>query len=63
MVKFSKEVIPPEQSSPPGQLPLAEQVIDPADLNSAYQGLLNQKDRYVGVVLDWEHNPAPSASL
>lgn len=39
--------------------PLCSHVVAPADLNAAYQGLLHEKDRYLGVVVDWENNPAP----
>jgi len=39
--------------------PLCSHVLPPAELNTAYQGLLHQKDAYVGVVLDWENHPAP----
>lgn len=41
--------------------PLCSHVVAPGDLNEAYQGLLHRKDEYVGVVLDWENNPAPTA--
>lgn len=41
--------------------PLCSHVLPPAELNAAYQGLLHQKDAYVGVVLDWENYPAPTA--
>ena len=41
--------------------PLCSHVLPPAELNTAYQGLLHQKDTYLGVVLDWENNPVPSA--
>lgn len=40
--------------------PLISHVLPPAELNTAYQGLLHDKDRYLGVILDWEHNPAPA---
>jgi len=39
--------------------PLLSHVLPPARLNDAYQGLLHSKDTYLGVVLDWENNPAP----
>jgi len=39
--------------------PLLSHVLPPAKLNDAYQGLLHQKDAYLGVVLDWENNPLP----
>lgn len=41
--------------------PLNSHVLPPSELNTAYQGLLHQKEAYLGVVLDWENNPAPSA--
>ncbi len=40
---------------------LISHVIAPTELDSAYQGLLHRKDEYVGVVVDWENNPAPAA--
>jgi 2-desacetyl-2-hydroxyethyl bacteriochlorophyllide A dehydrogenase len=40
--------------------PLCSHVIAPAELNDAYQGLLHHKDRYLGVVVDWQNNPAPA---
>jgi 2-desacetyl-2-hydroxyethyl bacteriochlorophyllide A dehydrogenase len=40
--------------------PLCSHVLPPATLGQAYEGLLNQKDAYLGVVLDWESHPAPS---
>jgi len=40
-------------------LPLCSHILPPADLDSAYQGLLHQKDTYLGVVLDWENHPPP----
>lgn len=39
--------------------PLCSHVLKPTELNAAYQGLLHQKDVYMGVVLDWENNPPP----
>ena len=39
--------------------PLCTHVLAPARLNDAYQGLLHEKERYLGVVLDWENHPAP----
>jgi 2-desacetyl-2-hydroxyethyl bacteriochlorophyllide A dehydrogenase len=39
--------------------PLISHVLPPAALNEGYQGLLHQKDAYLGVILDWEHNPPP----
>ncbi|HEV2473654.1 MAG TPA: zinc-binding dehydrogenase [Chthonomonadales bacterium] len=39
--------------------PLISHVLPPAKLNEAYQGLLHCKDEYLGVILDWENNPAP----
>ncbi len=48
-----------------GQLqvaPLLSHVIAPSDLDSAYQGLLHRKDEYLGVVVDWENYPAPTAN-
>ncbi len=41
--------------------PLISHVLPPAELNNAYQGLLHEKESYLGVILDWEHNPAPIA--
>jgi 2-desacetyl-2-hydroxyethyl bacteriochlorophyllide A dehydrogenase len=35
--------------------PLATHLIDPRALKAAYEGLLGDKDTYLGVVLDWEH--------
>lgn len=40
-------------------LPLCSHVIAPDRLNDAYQGLLHDKNAYLGVVLDWENEPAP----
>jgi 2-desacetyl-2-hydroxyethyl bacteriochlorophyllide A dehydrogenase len=40
--------------------PLCSHVLPPAELNDAYQGLLHKKDQYIGVLLDWEHYPAPA---
>jgi len=42
--------------------PLVTHVIPPGDLDCAYQGLLHQKDGYVGVVLDWENYPPPEVT-
>lgn len=42
-------------------MPLNSHILPPSELNTAYQGLLHQKDAYLGVVLDWENNPAPAA--
>ena len=42
--------------------PLCTHVVPPADLDRAYQGLLHEKDTYVGVVLDWENNPPPEST-
>jgi 2-desacetyl-2-hydroxyethyl bacteriochlorophyllide A dehydrogenase len=39
--------------------PLRSHVLPPADLGKAYEGLLNRKGTYLGVVLDWENNPLP----
>ncbi len=41
--------------------PLISHVLPPSALNDGYQGLLHQKDTYLGVILDWEHNPPPTA--
>ncbi|HZP84303.1 MAG TPA: zinc-binding dehydrogenase, partial [Chthonomonadaceae bacterium] len=43
--------------------PLISHVLPPAQLNDAYQGLLHQKDTFLGVVLDWENNPPPVAEI
>lgn len=40
-------------------MPLCSHVLPPADLDSAYQGLLHRKDAFLGVVLDWENHPPP----
>ncbi len=40
---------------------LISHVLPPADLNRAYQGLLHEKDAYLGVILDWENSPPPMA--
>src|SRR5262249_11763498 len=42
--------------------PLCTHVLPPEDLDCAYQGLLHQKDAYVGVVLDWQNNPPPEVT-
>ena len=42
---------------------LCTHVLPPAALNDAYQGLLHQKEAFMGVVLDWEQNPAPEPTL
>jgi 2-desacetyl-2-hydroxyethyl bacteriochlorophyllide A dehydrogenase len=42
---------------------LCTHVLPPAQLNEAYQGLLHEKDVYMGVVLDWENQPAPEPDL
>lgn len=41
--------------------PLLSHLLPPARLDDAYQGLLHNKDSYLGVVLDWENNPPPTA--
>jgi 2-desacetyl-2-hydroxyethyl bacteriochlorophyllide A dehydrogenase len=43
--------------------PLLTHVLPPARLNEAYQGLLHEKETYMGVVLDWENHPAPEPTL
>ncbi|MDX1931557.1 MAG: TIM barrel protein [Capsulimonadales bacterium] len=40
-------------------LPLRTHVLPGGQLATAYDGLLNEKDRYLGVVLDWETYPLP----
>jgi hypothetical protein len=42
---------------------LCTHVLPPARLNDAYQGLLHEKETYMGVVLDWENHPAPEPDL
>ena len=42
--------------------PLRSHVLAPSRLDSAYQGLLNRKNEYMGVVIDWENNPPPAVS-
>jgi hypothetical protein len=42
--------------------PLRSHVLPPADLGTAYEGLLHRKDAYLGVVLDWENDPLPGAA-
>ena len=42
--------------------PLCSHVLPPSELNRAYQGLLHEKDSYLGVELDWENYPAPAPS-
>ena len=43
-------------------LPLCSHVIAPDRLDQAYQGLLHEKNTYLGVVLDWENEPARAAT-
>jgi len=33
--------------------PLISHVLRPTEIQTAYEGLLNKKDEYIGVVLDW----------
>lgn len=42
--------------------PLVSHVLPPAELDRAYQGLLHEKDVYLGVILDWENHPAPAVA-
>ncbi len=37
--------------------------VPPANLGEAYEGLLNRKDEFLGVVFDWENNPLPEATF
>jgi threonine dehydrogenase-like Zn-dependent dehydrogenase len=39
--------------------PLLSHVLPPSELNNAYQGLLHNKDAYLGVVIDWENHSPP----
>jgi 2-desacetyl-2-hydroxyethyl bacteriochlorophyllide A dehydrogenase len=39
--------------------PLISHVLPPAELNTAYQGLLHDKDNYLGVVIDWTFGAPP----
>ena len=42
--------------------PLCSHVLPAGDLARAYEGLLNEKDTFLGVVLDWQNFPAPEAT-
>lgn len=42
--------------------PLRTHVLPAAELGTAYEGLLNRKDEYLGVVLDWENYPLPESA-
>ncbi len=35
---------------------LITHIIKPADMKEAYEGLLNKKDEYLGVIIDWKHS-------
>ena len=41
---------------------LATHVLSPGELARGYEGLLSDKERYLGVVLDWENGPLPAVT-
>src|SRR5207237_379107 len=43
--------------------PLISHVLAPSAFNKAYQGLLHEKDTYLGVILDWENHAPPVAEI
>lgn len=42
--------------------PLISHVLPASDLSAAYDGLLNEKDKYLGIVLDWQNYSSPQTT-